>query len=230
MFITPLGRIGEDLWVNIRLKTIARLIQCQNKRVLDLGCGTGYTGLYYLEGNDVIFADLDPEAIERLDVPAEKKIIFDATTRWPLRENYFDYIFCADLLEHVVDDFGVMKNIHKALRAGGKAIITLPAFNRLYGHHDKLIGHNRRYDRDKFLAISKKAGFQVLSSRYACFLLFIPFLINQLVFKSNRFYQGRSRLEQRVLPLLEFISDMESKVNPPFGISLIFVLKKTGAR
>jgi len=72
-FITPLGRVFSDLWVNVRRRVLFKLIKLDNQRILDLGCGTGYIGLHYLKGNDVYFADISDDVLDQLPVILEKK-------------------------------------------------------------------------------------------------------------------------------------------------------------
>ena len=225
-FITPLGRIASDLWVNVRLRTISSLVRCEGKKILDLGCESGYWGLHYVSNNDVYFADIVEENISRLPVDESRKFVVDATQSLPFRE-FFDYVICADVLEHVEEDELVLRNIWKALRRGGEAVITVPAYTSLYGHHDKLIGHHRRYDKNDLEQRMEGLGFKVVLSRYTCPLLFLPFWINQRFLKQNRAYQGRSKLEPKILPLLNLIATLDSKLNLPFGVGLLLIAEKT---
>lgn len=224
-FITPLGRIFSDLWVNVRRRVLFRLVKLNNHKILDLGCGTGYIGLHYLKNNEVYFADISSNALDRLPVSSESKFLVDASKDIPFKD-FFDIIFCADVLEHIEKDQVALKNIFLALKPGGRLILTLPAYSKLYGHHDKLTGHFRRYDKKNIKTSAEKIGFDFLSSRYTMSFLFLPFLINQIVIKENSVYRGKSKIENKIKPLLNFISWIESNINLPFGIGLIVILKK----
>lgn len=215
-------RIGSDIWANTRLKTLNRIVWEKNKVILDLGCGKGYVGLSFAKNNQVIFAEIDQELIK--DVKG-MKVILDAVNI-PFKENTFDYVVCADVLEHIKEDRKVLQNIYNILKKGGKAIIALPAYSRFYGHHDKLIHHCRRYDKKPFGEMAKSVGFKIKSVRYSCSLLFFPWLLNQLFFKSNKAYIGESNSEYNLIPLLNFASWLESSLNLPFGTNLQFILEK----
>lgn len=216
------NRIGSDIWANTRLRIMKNLVREKGKLILDLGCGKGYVGMQLQEGNKVVFAEVDPELIRGVK---GMKVVLDAN-KLPFKDETFDYVICADVLEHINDDKKVLQNLHKVLKKKGKAIIALPAYSRLYGHHDKLIGHYRRYDKKSFAKLARAAGFKINYARYSLSLLFFPFLANQFMVKSNKAYQGKSSLEKKIIPLLKFISLIESSIKLPFGINLLFVLEK----
>ena len=216
------NRIGSDIWANTRLRIIKKILKCKNKLILDLGCGKGYVGIEFQKENKVIFADIDKGLLKNI---RGIKILVNAA-KLPFKKSIFDYVICADVLEHIEKDEQALQEIYRVLKPRGKAIIALPAYSCLYGHHDKLIGHYRRYDRVKFIEVAEKIGFKVRYSRYSLSLLFFPFLFNQIVTKSNKAYIGKSRIEKKLIPILSLISWIESSVRLPFGINLLFVLEK----
>jgi len=57
-------------------------------------------------------------------------------------------------------------------------------------------------------------------------LLFLLFLINQLLVKEASAYQGKSKIENKIKPLLNFLSWLENIIKLPFGIGLIVILEK----
>lgn len=225
-FRMPMDRIASDLWANSRLKTITRIFRPRGMKILDLGCSSGYMGEFYAGHNDVHYADIRAEAMADLDVPESHKHVVDATAEMPFPDATFDVVFCADMLEHVADDDAVLQNIHRVLKPGGRLLVTVPAYSRLYGHHDKLAGHLRRYDRAPFLAKARAIGFETLRARYLCPLLFAPFWVNQRMAKCAGAYQGRSSLEPKILPLLNFFAWLDSAVPLPFGIGILFLFEK----
>ena len=63
------------------------------------------------------------------------------------RENFFDLILAADVIEHIKNDFETIENFYKTLNTGGQLILTVPAYNFLMSKKDKVLQHYRRYSR-----------------------------------------------------------------------------------
>lgn len=222
MFKTIHGRIGSDIWANTRLRIITRYVKGKKLSILDLGCGSGYVGESLSKGNFVVFSDISEDEMKNIK---GAKIVADALNL-PFKEGSFDIVLCADVLEHIKDDEKVLKNIYTVLKKTGQAIIAVPTYSRLYGHHDKLIGHYRRYDRKDITKKAKNAGFKIKSLRNMCSFLMIPFLFNQFIFRSDKAYKGRSNTGIKLAPLLDFICEIESKIKMPFGLGILTILKK----
>jgi hypothetical protein len=50
-----------------------------------------------------------------------------------------------DVLEHVDDDVGFLRNVVEGARDDDTFLVTVPAFNFLWSPHDEYLGHRRRY-------------------------------------------------------------------------------------
>jgi glycosyltransferase involved in cell wall biosynthesis len=72
-----------------------------------------------------------------------------------------DTVICLNVVEHIEDDLGALKNIHAALQPGGRALILVPHGQELYGRMDEVLGHYRRYSHDLLKARMEEAGFVV---------------------------------------------------------------------
>jgi len=73
----------------------------------------------------------------------------------------FDTVVCLNVVEHVQDDAGTLKNVRHALAEGGRAIVLVPCGPWLHGSLDEVLGHCRRYTEEQLRAVAEQAGFRV---------------------------------------------------------------------
>ncbi|HEY9037234.1 MAG TPA: class I SAM-dependent methyltransferase [Pseudomonadales bacterium] len=109
--------------------------------VLDLGCGEGrHTIAAYAEhdvtviGVDLGFQDLKTaqQKIADFDEPnnTRKHWLFMQSNglRLPFADNTFDKIVCSEVLEHVPDYEGMLREISRVLKPGGHFCASVPRF------------------------------------------------------------------------------------------------------
>ena len=138
-------------------------------RVLELGAGIGNMTQHLARGRKIYVAsDIDEEHIARLRVrfrgrpnlEVRRCDLCDATDFQPLLGS-FDSVVCLNVVEHVEDDLGALRNIFSALKPGGRAIILVPQDQKAYGTLDEVLGHFRRYSEAQLRARMEEAGFEV---------------------------------------------------------------------
>lgn len=61
---------------------------------------------------------------------------------YPFQDNEFDYVEADHVLEHLDDPFGVMKEMHRITKDGGRIAIRVPHFSRGFTHPE----HKRGFD------------------------------------------------------------------------------------
>lgn len=114
--------------------------------VLDVGCGWGLT-LHALEraGYRVTGLDVSRRILETIDRPDLRLI--EADLNQPLRDARpcFDAMLALDVIEHLDDDRAALGRMAGLLRAGGTAVISVPARPELFAEFDRMQGHRRRY-------------------------------------------------------------------------------------
>jgi SAM-dependent methyltransferase len=74
----------------------------------------------------------------------------------------FDVMGAFDVLEHIDDDDGVLREVHAALHAGGGLLLTVPQHRWLWSVQDVAAHHQRRYERSSLIAQLGRAGFRVV--------------------------------------------------------------------
>jgi SAM-dependent methyltransferase len=208
----------------------------QARNLLEIGCGTGYVlkrlrdafpGLS-LHGTE-LFGEGLAYARERLGAAAVLQQM-DAT-RLPFRDE-FDVIGAFDVLEHIEDDRLVLANIHRALRADGGLLLTVPQHQWLWSQTDVAARHVRRYGRSDLCAKLADAGFEILRATS-----FVTLLLPVLLLARRRRREGITEIESELnLPApanaigyatLRFeASFIRFGVSLPVGGSLLAVARK----
>jgi SAM-dependent methyltransferase len=103
------------------------------ERVLDLGCGNGngLEALLAAVGGDgrVVALDRDAASLARAAARAGPLTTVEAEIGAPLPfdPQSFDAVICQNVLECIADRAGLLREIHRVLRPGGRALV---------GHHD----------------------------------------------------------------------------------------------
>lgn len=141
-------------------------------QVLDLGCGQGRHALEALRrGAQVIAADLDEGALADVEVMAAAMIEGGEVSaggglsvrhadalHLPFDDDAFDVVIVSEVLEHIPNDRAAIGEIHRVLRRGGLAAVTVPrnlpervcwALSTEY--HSNPGGHVRIYRGDELL-------------------------------------------------------------------------------
>src|SRR6266852_2418415 len=70
-----------------------------------------------------------------------------------------DLVCAFEVLEHIGDDEGALRQWREFLRPGGVLMISVPAWQRRFGASDSKVGHYRRYDRHDLVGLLESAGF-----------------------------------------------------------------------
>ncbi len=104
------------------------------KRVLDVGCGLGFTGglLRAERGIEVMGLEIHPDIAEAARKHLDSVVVGDFETivlPWP--EGYFDTIIAADVLEHLVDPWAALTKLIRYLSPGGTIVASLPNIRNL---------------------------------------------------------------------------------------------------
>lgn len=129
-------------------------------RILDVGCGTGATSAAIAKGTPLLGIDLGPEAVASARGRGLEVAQMDATSIGARSES-FGLVVALDVLEHLDDPAAAAREFRRALRPGGRLLVTVPAYQWLWSSHDVALGHRRRYTRSPLRDLLTSAGFEV---------------------------------------------------------------------
>jgi SAM-dependent methyltransferase len=207
-------------------------------RLLDLGCGPGNMLDLLTRHGDVYGADYSVDAL-RFCREREQRRLFRADFHGlPVKSECFDLVTCIDVIEHLRDDQRALAEIGRVLRPSGLLVLTVPAFQSLWGDHDELYGHYRRYRAGPLRQRLEQAGLRVLKATYFEPLFFAPLWLYR---KLKRLLPPSGSLEKRddfvAFPralnsaLTQLIAAERFAIRHmslPFGVTLLALARKPG--
>ena len=138
------------------------------KRVLEIGAGMGNLTRQLAKRRErYVASDIDAEHLGRLRNRLKHRKLEAATCDLSCSADFerfaglMDTVICLNVLEHMEHDVHCMRNIHRALAPGGRAIILVPQGQEIYGQLDVVLGHYRRYSHDQLRGVMTEAGFDI---------------------------------------------------------------------
>lgn len=228
-------------WFLARRDIIFKLIKNYHKdsNILEIGCSGGPL-IRFLHGQgfmNIQGIDNNEKAIEICKQKGINDVRVTDGQETGFKDQQFDIVIASDVLEHIEDEDKALSEWHRILKPDGKLIIFVPAFKFLWGNHDEVNHHYRRYSKSGLSGILIKNGFTV--KRVSCwnFSLFLPISLARL---SQRFiFINRKRSAEQlkestpfINKTLENILKLENRllsygINFAFGISVFAIAGKT---
>jgi SAM-dependent methyltransferase len=232
--------LEDHYWWSVGTRAIFRewlapAIASGTARVLDLGCGTGALARELGALGRVTAVDLAPEAMTFSRRRGVADLCRASSEQLPFADARFDAVVAVDVIEHT-DDQRTVPEIARVLRRGGVALVHVPAFQFLWGQHDEVNHHRRRYRRATLLEPLRASGLRVERLSYLNALLF-P--ITAVVRVGTRLLRAVRPSPPRpdIFPTPEWVNralggvlDAERRWirhhNLPFGVSLLCLARK----
>jgi SAM-dependent methyltransferase len=134
------------------------------RHILDIGAGSGYFSKALLETTPATAAmcvDLG-YPVDRDETVAGKPIAF----RNALASSDADLVLMMDVIEHVEDDVGIVRDYVDKVASGTHFVVTVPAFMWLWSGHDVFLEHYRRYTLAQMEGVLTAAGLKIERGQY----------------------------------------------------------------
>lgn len=150
----------------------------------------------------------------------------------PYDDATFDLTTALDVIEHLDDDVAGLKEMHRVTKTGGYSLFFVPAFMWLWGVQDDISNHRIRYTRAQIVKRIEKAGYTVERATYANFTFFAPILGGRVFMKLTGIKpESENNINVSALnglfgKLFSAERHWLSRMNFPFGVSIVIVAKK----
>lgn len=150
----------------------------ETRDALDFGAGIGtFSDLVRQRGYRVRCVEADPYLAEHLREKGYETFADLAD----LPDESVDYAFSLNVFEHIENDRSVLRALAAKLRAGGRLMIYVPAFESLWTELDDRIHHFRRYTRASLQDLIASAGLQTEECQYADSLGYLAALAFKMI-------------------------------------------------
>jgi SAM-dependent methyltransferase len=220
-------------------KVIRQLKLPTDAKILEAGCGTGGNLQMLARHGQVEAMELE----ETARVFANKRQVTKVKAgslpdKIPFDNEKYDLIVAFDVIEHIDDDVAAVQGLRTHLKPGGWLVLTVPAFQFLWSHHDDINHHRRRYRLKGLQQVVLLADFTVHYSTYFNTFLF-PVVAGVRALQKLLRVENKSQISSdltlpsapvnKLLTIL-FASERHliNKFPLPFGVSALIVAQKAG--
>lgn len=200
--------------------------------VLELGCGPGANLSAFGDRFPMVGVDMSADALRYCRARGLTRLVRASATHLPFRPGVAAGVLAFDLLEHLRDDEGALREFSSVLAPGGRAVMTVPAHRLLFGPHDRISHHLRRYSRSALRErVARSFGAPPLRLTYffgLLFLLALPWRTLMRLLDADA--RGRSDIRGRgdgaAARLAMRVMELERRIPLPIGVSLLAVAGK----
>jgi len=211
---------------------IAKLQLPKDADILEAGCGSGGNFNMLAQHGQVFAMETNAQA---LAFAAAKSSVQIASGRLPeaipFADRKFNLIVLLDVMEHLDEDSASLRALRTRLKPGGWLLITVPAYQFLWSHHDELHHHKRRYVAASLRNVVAGAGLSMQYLSYFNTWLFPLIAAVRLTGSGNKDSGNLTMPNKFINALLMNIFSSErlllGRLSLPFGVSLLAVTQNS---
>lgn len=205
------------------------------RRLLDVGCGTGTMLIHLRRYGCTYGVDMDHEAVGFCRERGLHTVAQATALDLPYEDGAFDLVTFLDVLEHIPDQDSALVEARRVIRPGGFLMVAVPAYRFLWGAQDEVSQHQRRYTAGQLKERIESAGLRVRRLTYFNTVLFPPIAALRLFRRAVP--QARSTESDFNFPapgplnaVLGAVFGSESAIvaraDLPFGVSVLCLAEK----
>src|SRR5947209_6825761 len=157
-------------WYRGRRTVLNRVIKDldlpQHARILDAGCGSGRNMVELSRYGTVSAIELSPASVALARGRRAGEVIEGSVLEMPFADASFDLVASLDVIEHLEDDVGALRELRRVVAPGGALLATVPAYQWLWSGHDEINHHYRRYTRSSLERAGASAGWHGVRTTY----------------------------------------------------------------
>jgi SAM-dependent methyltransferase len=135
-------------------------------RILDAGCGSGRNMVELARYGGVTGIELSETSVALARQRGAGEVVSGSVLEMPFADASFDLAVSLDVIEHLEDDLGALRELRRTVAPGGALLVTVPAYQWLWSGHDEINHHHRRYTRRSLQRTAERAGWRQQRTTY----------------------------------------------------------------
>jgi len=232
-----MAELEKSHWWFVARRTILRralqsLALPTEAQILEFGCGTGGNLDMLREFGEVTAVEMNDFARKYAQLRSDCRILSGHLPNNIPELPTHDLVCLLDVLEHIPEDFLALQNLHRLVKPSGHLLLTVPAYQWLWGPHDEAHHHQRRYRAGTLRTLARQAGWRVQRIGYFNTLLFPLVAIHRT---QRRLFPGQKSGSDMQMPMswvnLLFRTIFSSEAlwlrrhTFPYGVSILAILE-----
>jgi SAM-dependent methyltransferase len=150
-------------WYRGRRRVLAAVLDAlalpAGVRILDAGCGSGRNMVDLAQRGSVAGVELASSSLDAARARGVGEVRAGSLEEpLPFADGAFDLAVALDVLEHLRDDAPAWAELARVVAPGGRLVVTVPQYDWLWGEHDVVSHHHRRYTRALLCERAAAAG------------------------------------------------------------------------
>jgi SAM-dependent methyltransferase len=154
-------------------------------RILDAGCGSGRNMVELARHGTVTGVELSETSVELARARKVGEVISGSVLDMPFPADSFDLAVSLDVIEHLEDDLGALREMRRTVTPGGSLLVTVPAYPWLWSGHDEINHHHRRYTRRSLELVAEQSGWEQVRTTYFNSLLLPAAIVLRVLERLN---------------------------------------------